>query len=109
MIGVPAVHSNRAGTFVRVDGIVGQAGLPVYRNDDNQYLYFWEELQAWGIGKNHTSNIVGMHSNFGENSTCPTDVGGWHVLTTTAAGSEIVASGLITATCGAYVTVVQFE
>ena len=97
LAGVPGAQSSREGTFSQVDGVVGQGGRPVYRNElNNQFLYFWAEHNFWLVGPDYEVNHAGIHSTT-EDALCPNEATGWEAYV----DSEWVADDSITVSCSA--------
>ena len=69
----------------------------MYRNENNQFLYFWAENLAWLIGPDYESPIAGVHSSSNEDARCPNEATGWYAYV----DSEWVLADSITASCSA--------
>ena len=75
-------QSSRMGEFVKITSL-SKNSRPMYKNSNNQYLYYWISkngngiitYQGWRISADHTQVYAGVAST--GRTVCPADVGEW--------------------------------
>ena len=63
------------GTFSKTTAI--HDGAPVYKNENNQYLYYWSAYKDWRIGSDYTSPAAGVTSSGDKGPICPESIYIW--------------------------------
>lgn len=78
--GAENVQAASMGVFTRQ--AKDKSGLPVYKNEHHQYLYFWGDFDSWLIGPDyHSEAAANLQSPNSVSQGCPTTVTGqeWSV------------------------------
>jgi hypothetical protein len=52
---------------------------PVYKNDDDQYLYYWRPYQDWRVGPDYKVATAGIHSHNNQEG-CPDTFNSWQYM-----------------------------
>eukprot|EP00494_Astrolonche_serrata_P027592 UN27855 len=55
--------------------------VPVYKNQNNEYLYYWSDHKDWRIGPDYTSPAAGVTSSGGNDPICPVNIDLWYYTT----------------------------
>ena len=63
------------GTYSKTEYIHDNA--PVYKNQNNQYLYYWSPFLDWRISEDYTQPLAGVTSSDDSGSICPESVISW--------------------------------
>ena len=63
------------GTFSKTEYIHDNA--PVYKNQNDEYLYYWSAYKDWLIGSDYTKSVAGVGSVDKSGSICPESVISW--------------------------------
>ena len=50
---------------------------PVYKNQNNQYLYYWAAYKDWRIGSDYTTSSAGVQAVGDNGPICPVRIDRW--------------------------------
>ena len=71
-------------------------GKAVYKNKEDQYLYYWPDFSNWRISANYTTSKAGVTSTSATDTVCPQQSSGWQEYANKVWGGSIdVEAGLI--------------
>jgi hypothetical protein len=70
------------GAYTRMPNVM-QGDRPVYQlvSSTVEYLYYWPSTRSWLMGRNYTSDLVGVASTDSAGAACPDQVTGWQAYT----------------------------